>query len=534
MKKIPFIYREKLSNIHFDRQSEKPSEIIFFAYFFTVVIIFVVIFFRLFQLTIVKGDYYRTLSEQNRIKEIPIEAPRGQILDRKGFVLAKSELPDTSKLKDINSKRVYSNPEVIAPLIGYRQQADTNDLLSDNCIYKLKLGDRIGKKGIESVYDCALRGVPGKKLIEIDAKGNYLKTIDIISPTTGQTVQLAMDLDLQKKAYELLAGKEGAIVINNPKTGAILGFVSSPSYNPQDFEDLNQGMIGKYLTDPKKPLFNRITEGVYPPGSLFKLAIATAALQEGAIDEKTQFEDTGQITAGTLKFGNWYYLQYGKTEGLVDIVKAIKRSNDTFFYQAGAKTGVEKIKKWAEILGFGKKTGIAMDEEVGVIPGPFWKQEMIHDQWYLGDTYNLSIGQGYMTVTPLQTLLATSVFANGGYLCQPQLLKNDVSNCKKLPISQKTIDLIKEGMREACATGGTGWPLFEFKASGKAIQTACKTGTAESESKSGLPHAWITVFAPYENPEIALTVLVETAGQGSDVAGPIAKELLKTYFERSQ
>jgi len=534
MKKIPFIYQEKLSNIHFDRQSEKPSEAVFFIYFFAIGILFIVMVLRLFQLTIVKGDYYRTLSEQNRIKEIPIEAPRGQIIDRKGFVLAKSETPDTNKVKDISSKRIYFEPEVIATLIGYRQQADKVDLTTDNCLYKLKLGNRTGKKGVENIYDCALRGVPGKKLIEIDARGNYLKTIDIIKPTTGQTIQLAVDLDLQKKAHELLAGKEGAVVINNPKNGEILGFVSSPSYNPQDFEDLNQEMIGKYLTDPKKPLFNRITEGVYPPGSLFKLAIATAALQEGSIDEKTQFDDTGQITAGTLRFGNWYYLQYGKTEGLVDIVKAIKRSNDTFFYLAGAKTGVEKIKKWSEILGFGKKTGITMDEEVGIIPGPFWKQETIHDQWYLGDTYNLSIGQGYMTVTPLQTLLATSVFANGGYLCQPLLLKNDSPRCKKLPISQKNIDLIKEGMRQACSTGGTGWPLFDFKAGGKPIQTACKTGTAESESKSGLPHAWITVFAPYDNPEIAMTILVETAGQGSDVAGPIAKELLKTYFERSQ
>ena len=161
-------------------------------------------------------------------------------------------------------------------------------------------------------------------------------------------------------------------------------------------------------------------------------------------------------------------------------------------------------------------------------------KEILKENWYLGDTYNLSIGQGYVGTTPLQTVLVTGVFANGGYLCQPQLLKirnpNDkIQTCKKLPISQKTLSLIKEGMKQACSTGGTGWPLFDFK-----IQTACKTGTAESHIKNGLPHAWITVFAPYENPEIALTVLVEEGGQGSDVAGPIAKEILKAYFERSE
>lgn len=535
MRKIPFFSRGHSGDIHFHKGNDKPSEMIFFAFFFMLGLFFIVLLLRLFQLTIVKGDYYKNLSEQNRIREITIEAPRGNILDRKGFVIAKSTSPDVNSLDQrIASRRIYINPEATSPLIGYRQQADSEDIKNDNCLYKLKLGDKVGKKGVESVYDCQLRGIPGKKLIEVDARGKYVKTIDVIPPQTGDTIQLAVDLDLQKKSMELLGGKKGAIIVTNPKTGEILSFVSSPTYNSQDFEDQVSTNIDGYLKNKDKPLFNRVTEGVYPPGSLFKLAIATAALQEGAIDEKTQFEDNGTITAGPLKFGNWYYLQYGKTEGLVDIVKAIRRSNDIFFYLAGAKTGEEKIKKWAEILGYGKKTGIPFDEEVGLIPGPFWKEETLHDKWYLGDTYNLSIGQGYMTVTPLQTVLVTSVFANGGYLCEPKLLKNEAPTCKKLPISQKTIDLIREGMKEACSTGGTGWPLFDFKVKGTPIQTACKTGTAESSSASGLPHAWITVFAPYDNPQIALTVLLEDAGQGSDVAGPVAKELLNTYFSRSQ
>ncbi|MEK7109720.1 MAG: penicillin-binding transpeptidase domain-containing protein, partial [Patescibacteria group bacterium] len=258
-------------------------------------------------------------------------------------------------------------------------------------------------------------------------------------------------------------------------------------------------------------------------------------------------EDKGNIKAGAATFSNWYFLQYGKVDGMVDVIKAIRRSNDIFFYKVGERTGVEKIKQWSDIFGLGKRTGIGLDETEGIIPSIFWKKEVLKENWYLGDTYNLSIGQGYVGTTPLQMAFITDVFANGGYLCKPQLLKQNVGACKKLPISQKTIDIIREGMKQACSIGGTGWPLFEFSIRSdpaklgqqgqtltKHIQVACKTGTAESHAKSGMPHAWITVFAPYDNPEISVTILVEEGGQGSDVAGPIAKEILKAYFERSQ
>jgi penicillin-binding protein 2 len=188
-----------------------------------------------------------------------------------------------------------------------------------------------------------------------------------------------------------------------------------------------------------------------------------------------------------------------------------------------------------------------LGEEEGLIPSSFWKQETFADRWYLGDTYNLSIGQGYVLVTPLQLNLATAVFANGGYLCKPKLLKDEIPECKSLGLSKKTLDLIGQGMKQACSPGGTGWPLFKFKVQSskfkvenqekveeQEIQTACKTGTAESHDKTKLPYAWFTVFAPFEKPEIVLTVLIEEAGQGSDIAGPIAREILKSYFERKE
>lgn len=553
MNKLPFFQKGDSKGLHFISSDNKLVENTFFAYIILIFLFVIVLFLRLFQLTIVKGSYYRTLSEQNRLREIVVEAPRGEIVDRKGFVIAQSLDPNLNQkikpgLLDNNqkivSKRIYNSPESIAPLVGYRQIADVNDLKNDACQIKLQLGSRTGKKGVEKLFDCQLRGQPGKKLVEIDAQGRYLKTVDVIPPIPGNKIQLALDFELQKKAYELVKDVKAAVVITNPKTGEILASVSSPSFNSQDFEDGSNAAIQSYLTNKNNPLFNRVAEATYPPGSVYKLVVATAGLEEKAIDDQTEIEDRGSIKAGAATFGNWYFLQYGKVEGMVDVVKAIRRSNDIFFYIVGEKTGVEKIKKWSNIFGLGKHTEIGLDESEGLIPSTFWKKEVLKENWYLGDTYNLSIGQGYVGTTPLQMALVADVFANDGYLCKPELqkIKSEelkMKNCKKLPISKKTISLIREGMKQACSPGGTGWPLFNFKVQrskikDEEIQIGCKTGTAESHAKSGMPHAWITAFAPFDNPEISVTVLIEEGGQGSDVAGPIARDILKTYFERSQ
>ena len=536
MNKLPLFKKGFSGGMSFEETQSFSHQYALFIFLLGIILLFIILLVRLFQLTVVKGDYYRRLSEQNRIKELFIEPQRGEIRDRKGFIVAQNLPADVKKNDErIQSKRVYESGEIIAPLIGYRQIADKTDFKNDNCIIPLQLGDKIGKKGIEKLYDCDLRGRYGKKLIEIDAKGKYLKTLTVLPPENGKTIQLSFDLDLQKKAYDLIKGKKAAAVGVDPKTGEILFLVSSPSFDPQVFENQNTNGIQSYLTDEQKPLFNRATEGVYPPGSIFKLVLAAGALEEKTIDEKTLIEDTGVVEAGPLKFGNWYFLQYGKTEGMVDVIKAIRRSNDIFFYKTGEGLGPGNIRKLAGILGYAKQTGIGLSEAEGLIPSPFWKKETFNDRWYTGDTYNMSIGQGYIGVTPLQTVMATSVFANGGYLCKPKLLKDEPADCKKLPVSSKTLSLIREGMKQACSNGGTGWPLFDFKADGKPIQTACKTGTAEStQVKTGVPHAWITVFAPFDKPEIALTILVEEGGQGSDVAGPIAREILKAYFERKE
>lgn len=535
--------------MHFDHEENSNHETLLFVFILSIVTCFVFLILRLFQLTIVKGDYYRRLSDQNRIKELYIEPQRGTIRDRKGFVLTHNAPADITQNTDvIPSRRIYDSTDSTAQIIGYRQIADRNDLNTDNCLNKLRLGEKTGKKGVEKLYDCQLRGEYGKKLIEINAKGKYLQTLTVLPPKNGQSLQLSLDLELQNKVYDLLKDKQAAAVGVNPKTGEVLFLVSTPSFSPQNFEDQKNDIVATYFTDAGKPLIDRATEGMYPPGSIFKLVLATGALEDKVIDEHTQFEDTGILHAGSLTFGNWYYLEYGRTDGMVDIVKGIQRSNDIFFYETGNAMGPDRIHKWAGILGYGKDTGIGLSESEGMIPSPFWKQETLNDRWYTGDTYNFSIGQGYVTVTPIQTVMVTSVFANGGYLCQPQLLKDAPPNCKKLPIADKNIALIREGMKKACSPGGTGWPLFNFginkngvdkpvattSANFEPIQTACKTGTAETPGATSMADAWLTAFAPYDNPQIAVSVLIEEGGQGSDVAGPVAKEILKAYFERTQ
>ncbi len=563
-KKMRMVEKGLVGEVYFGRKTSPQKIVYFYGFVFLTGIIILILGFRLFNLTVVKGSYYLQLSEENRAREITIEATRGTIKDRKGYVLVENKEADIGAVNErINSKRIYHTKEETAHLIGYRQIASGEDLKNDSCITKLKLGDKTGKKGIEALYDCELRGKNGKKLVEVDARGTFLDTLTVVPAQRGKTLTLSLDYLLQKKAYELIKDKKAVVVGAVPDSGELLVYAVSPAFDPQKFED-GQKDVNLYFENKEKPLFNRATEGVYPPGSLFKLFVAAGVLQEQKMNEKEQIEDTGTITAGPLSFGNWYFLQYGKTEGAVDMKKALQRSNDIYFYKAGEKLGPEGIRKWAREFGLGKPTEIGFYEESGLIPSALWKEETLKEKWYLGDTYNMSIGQGYILTTPIQMLYSALPFANGGKHCAPQLLKGGVVSCTNVAANMNTIQIIKDGMKKACEPGGTGWPLFDFKvknldlwdkklrdtpsekrASVEAqlnrdltywnkIETGCKTGTAESHAVSGNPHAWFTVFAPYENPEIMLTILVEEGGQGSDVAAPIARDILRVYFERRE
>ncbi len=546
-KKLPPFIRID-SDINFRPRSQKRDSYRIYLLPLLITAFFLIFTIRLFHITLVKGAYYKFASEDNLLTEKTIEGQRGTIYDRKGQKIAYSEGQDKKY------RRVYSDGEAFAHLLGYRQIASKENLKDDACKEPLRLNDKLGVKGVEKLFECILRPIKGKELIETNAQGKFVKTVSKIEPKSGHDITLSIDAELQKRAYEVIVQnlpksnevvdyphKKISIIGLKPKTGEVLLMLSYPSFDPQAFEDGVKDKVQGYLKNEEQPLYNRALLGTYPPGSVFKPVVAAAALEEKVITPTDLIEDNGFIEVGTNKqrFHNWFYTKYGKTDGMVDMVKGLQRSNDIYFYRLGEKLGNDKIKTWSSTFGFGKHTGINLDDSTGLIPSDFWKREKIGEKWYLGDTYNLSIGQGYMLVTPLQLALSTAVFAQDGMYCLPQVLKisDEITpHCEKLNLEKETLSTIREGMKKACETGGTGWPFFNFEpvTKGQRIDVGCKTGTAESHLKSGLPHAWFTIFAPYENPEIVLTVLVEESGEGSNIAAPIAKEILTTYFQRSE
>jgi penicillin-binding protein 2 len=323
----------------------------------------------------------------------------------------------------------------------------------------------------------------------------------------------------------MLGGKKAVVIISEPKTGKIITMVSSPSFNANDFSyDIDQNKIRDYLNDNDNlPLMNRVISGRFSPGSVFKIVMATAGLESGVINKDTEIEDTCVFKVGDYSYKTWS----GMTDGMVNIVKALKRSNDIFFYTLGERLGLERIDTWAKKYGYGSRTGVELAGELeGIVPDEKWKKEVKGENWFLGNTIHLSIGQGDLSVTPLQVNQMTNVIANEGKKCKMSILKDSKVECEDLKIKRENVKTVIEGMRAACKTGGTAWPLFNFK-----TEIACKTGTAEVGDGSKDTQAWLTAFAPADDPQISITVLVERGGEGSDVAAPIVGDILKEWFD---
>ncbi len=549
------------------------------------VIIFFILFVRLFFLQVIKGYYYRYLSDSNRTKTLSIHAPRGIIFDRnkvplvfnapgyrekvngKTLFLSQDEalnlIAAGKKDLEVDSLREYPYREVFSHVLGYIGEI-SKDELSQNTFSGYGSGDIIGKSGIEKQYENVLKGIDGRQLFEIDAMGKEIRQLGKQDPISGQNITLTLDSKLQQAVYEATKDvKKGAVIVSSPK-GEILALLSRPAFDPNLFthgESYKVSSSSSYLTlqdiltdSQSQPLLDRSIGGVYPPGSTFKLVVAASGLENKIIDNNWSIEDTGVLTLGAFSFSNWYYTGYGGKDGSVNVVKGIKRSNDIFFYKLAEKVGVDKVSETASKFGLGKKMGIDLaGEATGIVPTQEWKLKTIDEQWYLGDTYHYGIGQGFLLTTPLQVNGWTQVIANGGLLYKPYLLKDSgpqvlASNL----INSYSTDLIKEGMIEACSPGGVAWPLFDFKvnnpklvadgkniidvssasAGTKHVVIACKTGTAEHGGEDTKPHAWITLFAPAFNPEIVVTVLSEESGEGSNIAAPIAKKILENWFSR--
>jgi len=513
---------------------------------------------KLFELQVVFGSKNRALAEGNRIKKEVISAPRGIIYDRYDKELVRNvpiyrlkveedceddegcfkvisrdealNLEIQGKLDDlrIDIGRDYLYKEALAHVLGYLGEATKEEVE----LGKYQMGDLVGRMGIEEKYDRLLRGQDGGLIYEVDVYGNKIREIGRFEPIPGNDLHLLIDAELSRKAYESLAGRPGAVVVSKVENNEILVLVSSPSFNPnllsrtEDGNEGNQEKIKELFENPLRPFFNRAITGSYPPGSVFKIVTATAGIEEGKVDENTIYNDTGKIQIGDYIYRNWYFTQHGKTEGEIDIIMAIKRSTDTFFYKIGEWVGATRLAEWAYAFGLGKKTGIKIPGEVaGFVPTPKEKQRLKGERWFLGNTYHFAIGQGDILTTPLQVNNLTSVIASGGELCSPSLLENGEVDCQNLKLKDLSLRLVKEGMKEACLPKGTAFPFFEFKP-----QVACKTGTAEFGDPEGKTHAWLTAFAPFDKPDIVATALIEKGGEGSYAAAPVVKEIMDYYF----
>lgn len=512
---------------------------------------------RLFHLQVVKGGENRELADSNRIQVKVIHAQRGVIYDRNGKILAqnepgfrlgrktltreeafKLEVEGSPLIKDleIDSIRTYPLSEKSAHIIGYVSEINAEEF-NDPKYKNYLLGDKIGRGGVEEAYEKVLKGIDGGEIVEVDAAGQKIRTIRRKEPTPGQNLYLTIDADLQLTAFEKLkTGIEkvgsccGVVVATDPNTGQILSLVSYPSF---DFKNLNDALIA-----PNSPILNRAIGGTYPPGSTYKIASGLAGLETGKINAGTVFEDTGVLKLGSYSFANWYFTQYGKTEGVVDIVKALKRSNDIYFYQVGIAVGEKIMGDYSKKLGLGKRLGIDIPGEVtGIIPDNDWKVKHVGEVWYPGDSLHMAIGQGFVLTTPLQVNNLISAIAADGRQYPPHLALRITDNHNKTikefkydeissyKFKRENVDLIKRGLEAVTKEGGTAWPFFNFP-----VVTAGKTGTAEIGDPKGKTHAWYVAYAPVERPTITLTVLVEKGGEGSTATGPIAKEILRWYL----
>lgn len=531
---------------------------------------------RLTFLQVVQGADFRDRSDNNRIYLRNIQAARGIIRERNGEalvinkprwrilvddnnrLLAEPKMISKEKAEELTAAgkeaeviheilRYYPRGSLVSHIVGYVGEADQTDLEQ----YNYGAGDQVGRYGLEATYDHVLKGVNGTELIEVDALGSLLRRVGEGKAQAGADVQLSIDIRLQEVAQKAMEGVEkGVVIITSPDSGEVLALVSIPSFDANllasSVEELGKSRgveLAHLFSDENRPMVNRAISGTYPPGSVFKVVPAVAGLETQVLTQDTVVNDVGEIKVDEYRYGNWYYDQYGRTEGEITIRDALKRSNDIFFYKVGEWLGPDRLAAWAEDFGFGSITGIDLHGEVsGLVPNPLWKERARGERWFLGNTYHFAIGQGDLLVTPIQLNQMMGVIANGGRWCKPFLAiklgdQDQVGvECREMGLLNITVDLVRQGLEAACQSGGTAYPFFNFRLAdlgsefGEEDRVACKTGTAQYSNPDDKTHAWFSVFAPARNPEILVTVLVEGGGEGSEVAAPIAKQILEYWF----
>jgi penicillin-binding protein 2 len=580
-----------------------------------VVVAFLILIARLAYLQLYLGDTFRAMSEENRIRLVKIQAPRGVLMDRHGRIMVDNRASfdvivaeeftedlnatftkisslsgiELEEIKDSFEQEKGKNPKFrpvtvardisrdsMAPLIsrtfriggvtlearpirnyvygplaphlfGYLGEIGGRELESKE--YRgYKMGDIIGRSGIEETWDKDLRGSDGGVQMEVDSSGRELNVLGKLEPMCGNNLVLTIDCELQDFVMRIFEekGYAGSVIAMNPHNFEILAMVSAPGFDPEVFaRGITKEEWKELVNHPEHPLENKCISGQYPPGSTYKLLTAAAGLQEGVIDEETSFICPGYFFFGKRSFSCWKAGGHGK----VKIHEALVESCDVFFYNVGNIVGIDRLSFYGDTFGLGTPTGISLaNEKPGINPSTPWKEDYFGLPWYKGETISCAIGQGYNLVTPLQLLSAFSALANGGTLYRPIVIKEIQSpggvpieifdSIKRwdIAVSPENIEILKRGLYGAVnEMGGTGW-----RARISDVDVAGKTGTAQviegGTSSRYLPyelrdHAWFVCFAPLEEPEIAVVVLVEHGGFGGAVASPIAGEVLKKYFE---
>ena len=446
--------------------------------------------------------------------------------------------------------RNYTDSTAFSSVLGYTGKINNKEIDANAGVDYL-LNDYIGKNGIEQSYEKYIRGTNGAHEVEVDAQGHIKTNLGDVQPTPGDNVSLNIDKGLQDVLYnELIAknpGKNGAALAVNPQTGQILALVSIPGFDSNLFATgISQADYSKLVNNPEQPLFNNAISGQFPSGSTIKPVMAAAGLQEGVVTATTKINDTGDLVVGAFHFHGW---KAGGL-GMMDVRSAIAMSSDIYFYTVGGGQqklginglGTEKIAKYEHDFGLGQKLGIDLPGEAsGLIASPEerisrFPNNPLRSAWYLGDTYHESIGQGDQLVTPLQDLMWTATVANGGTLYRPYIvntvtdvngkvvLQNKPFVIQHVPVSPENMQIVQEGMRQT-VLAGTARSLQALP-----ITSAAKTGTAQfDDANKSASHGWFAAYAPYENPQIAIVVLVQAGGEGVDSAEPVVKTALQWW-----
>ena len=445
------------------------------------------------------------------------------------------ELPEVSV--DVVPLRAYPLASAAAHALG-RVGEITERQIESLEFEGLEAGALVGQAGLESQYNRSLMGRDGYRRVVVNSRGVEVAEAERQPPVDGPSLTLTLDSVLQSATERAFAGRAGSAVALEPETGEILAMTSIPAYDPNQFTTgVDAALWGRLSTDPETPLMNRVIQGQYAPGSIFKIVMATAGLEEGVITPSTTVYCPGHLSVYNTVF------RCGRPagHGLVAVTRALAQSCNVFFYQLGIRLEISRISAWGKKMGLGAPTGVDLPHELGgLIPSAEWKMRTQRVQWYGGETVSVAIGQGQVSTTPLQLARLTAIVANGGRLVRPHLVRSmggvpiPIGPAPNLHLKPETLAVLRAGML-GVVEGGTGW-----RARIEGLSIAGKTGSAQVVSKARLeknptltaivPHGWFVAFAPTDAPRIALVVMVEHGGSGGEAAAPLAREILAQYF----